>query len=69
MLAAAGDFMLWRSSIVRAEGVRWPNEFLVPGVDRSVLPMFFIWVGLWLFWQAIALNNLWRGLAGIDARR
>ena len=60
-LAVAADYYLIGNAIgFRESAGRVPGEFLVPGVHRSVFPMFLLWLGIWLFWQWLAIRTLMR---------
>ena len=62
-LAIAADIALcWHAVDYRAERLRMPNESTVPGVDRSVFPIFLLWLLLWLHWQFVALRSLLRNV-------
>lgn len=63
VLAIAADVWLVLDSIRRADGPRWPGELLLPGVDASVMPLFALWLILWLYWQIVAVRTLWQDLA------
>ncbi len=59
-LAIAADVGLIRDAIsYGAERSPHPDHTL-PGIHKSVLPMFLIWLALWLFWQFVAVRTLWR---------
>ncbi len=61
LLALAADYYLIGNAIGFRESVgRVPSEFLVPGVHRSVFPMFLLWLGIWLFWQWLTIRTLVR---------
>ena len=61
--AVVADIALcWSLIDYRTEWVRTPRESLVPGVDRSVFPIFLLWLLLWLFWQFVALRSLLRNV-------
>jgi hypothetical protein len=61
LLAVAADYYLIGNAIAFRESVgRVHDEFLVPGVHRSVFPMFVLWLGNWLLWQWLAIRTLVR---------
>ncbi len=61
LLAVAADYYLVGNAVSFRENIgRIHDEFLVPGVHRSVFPMFVLWLGIWLFWQWLAIRTLVR---------
>ena len=61
-IAIAADIALcWSSIDYATQRVKTPRESVVPGVDRSVFPVFLLWLVLWLHWQFVALRSLLRG--------
>ena len=52
--------LVWSAVDYRAEWMKTPRESLVPGVDRSVFPIFLLWLALWLYWQFVAIRSLLR---------
>ena len=63
VIAVAADIALcWSSIDYRTQWLRTPRDSVVPGVDRSVFPIFLLWLLLWLHWQFVALRSLLRNV-------
>ena len=61
VFAVAADYYLVGNAISFGESSGTiHDEFLVPGVHRSVFPMFLLWLGIWLFWQWLAMRTVVR---------
>ncbi len=60
-LAVAADYFLLESAFSFRENVS-PiyDESFLPGVVRSVLPFFFVWLLIWCFCQWVAMLTLVR---------
>ncbi|MEA1071883.1 hypothetical protein [Sphingomonas sp. LY160] len=62
-LAVAADYFLLKGAFSFRENVSpIHDESFLPGVVRSVLPFFFVWLIIWCFCQWVAMLTLVRHL-------
>lgn len=68
VLAALLDIAIVQDLISFAS-VRLPRatQPIIPGVDRSILPFFLVWILIWIGWQLLAARTLLRDLTGTKA--